>query len=131
MVDYPLLLTFVFFFIFSGNMARIDEVKQLFSMLLEKSTLLFSVASCQVISNVPSAILLSQFTDNYRDLLLGVNIGGVGTLIASLASLITFREYTKQNKGKTRYYILLFTAFNFAFLIILALFVMAFNGITF
>ncbi len=131
MVDYPLLMTFVFFFIFSGNMARIPEVKQLFSMLLEKSTLLFSVASCQVISNVPSAILLSQFTDNYRDLLLGVNIGGVGTLIASLASLITFREYTKQNKGKTRYYILLFTAFNFAFLIILALFVMAFNGITF
>ena len=129
MVDYPLLLTFVFFFIFSGNMARIEGVKWLFSMLLEKSTLLFSVISCQVISNVPSAILLSQFTENYRDLLLGVNIGGVGTLIASLASLITFREYTKQNKGKTGYYIMLFTAFNFAFLIVLALFVMAFNGI--
>ena len=120
MVDYPLLLTFVFFFIFSGNMARIDLVRQVFSFLLEKNTLLFSVASCQVISNVPSAILLSQFTDNYRELLLGVNIGGVGTLIASLASLITFREYTKQNKGKTGYYMLLFTAFNFAFLIILA-----------
>ena len=120
MVDYPLLLTFVFFFIFSGNMARIDLVRQVFSFLLEKNTLLFSVASCQVISNVPSAILLSQFTDNYRDLLLGVNIGGVGTLIASLASLITFREYTKQNKGKTGYYMLLFTAFNFAFLFILA-----------
>jgi Na+/H+ antiporter NhaD/arsenite permease-like protein len=129
MVDYPLLLTFVFFFIFSGNMARIEEVKWLFSMLLEKSTLLFSVVSCQVISNVPSAILLSQFTENYRELLLGVNIGGVGTLIASLASLITFREYTKQNKGKTGYYILLFTAFNFGFLIILALFVLAFHSI--
>lgn len=124
MVDYPLLLTFVFFFIFSGNMARIEKVRDLFSVLLEKSTLLFSVASCQVISNVPSAILLSQFTDNYRDLLLGVNIGGVGTLIASLASLITFREYTRQNKGKTGYYILLFTAFNFAFLIILAAFIL-------
>ena len=123
MVDYPLLLTFVFFFVFSGNMARIDAVRQLFSWLLEKSTLFFSVASCQIISNVPSAILLSQFTENYRELLLGVNIGGVGTLIASLASLITFREYTKQNKGKTGYYILLFSAFNFAFLIILALFV--------
>ena len=122
MVDYPLLLTFVFFFVFSGNMARIDAVRRLFSFLLEKSTLLFSVVSCQVISNVPSAILLSQFTNNYRDLLLGVNIGGVGTLIASLASLITFREYTKQNKGKTRYYIMLFSAFNFAFLIILAVF---------
>ena len=124
MVDYPLLLTFVFFFVFSGNMARIDGVRRLFSMLLEMNTLLFSVASCQVISNVPSAILLSQFTENYRDLLLGVNIGGVGTLIASLASLITFREYTKQNKGKTGYYMLLFSAFNFAFLIILALFVL-------
>ena len=127
MVDYPLLLTFVFFFIFSGNLARVDAVRNLFSMLLEKSTLLFSVASCQVISNVPSAILLSQFTDNYRELLLGVNIGGVGTLIASLASLITFREYTKQNKGKTGYYIALFTAFNFAFLILLALFVFLFG----
>ena len=122
MVDYPLLLTFVFFFVFSGNMARIDVVKELFSMLLQKSTLLFSVLSCQVISNVPSAILLSQFTENYKELLLGVNIGGVGTLIASLASLITFREYTKNNKGKTRHYVLLFSAFNFAFLIILALF---------
>ena len=124
MVDYPLLLTFVFFFIFSGNMARIDAVRDLFSMLMAKSTLLFSVLSCQIISNVPSAILLAQFTDNYRDLLLGVNIGGVGTLIASLASLITFREYTKNNKGGTRHYILLFSAFNFMFLIILAAFAM-------
>jgi len=125
MVDYPLLLTFVFFFVFSGNMARIDVIKNVFSMLLQKSAFLFSVLSCQVISNVPAAILLSQFTDNYRELLLGVNIGGVGTLIASLASLITFREYTKQNKGKTGYYVLLFSAFNFGFLIILVLFTMA------
>ena len=127
MVDYPLLLTFVFFFVFSGNMARIEAVRRLFSWLLEKNTLLVSVASCQVISNVPSAILLSQFTGNYRDLLLGVNIGGVGTLISSLASLITFREYTKQNKGKTGYYIFLFSAFNFAFLIILSAFVLLLN----
>ena len=124
MVDYPLLLTFVFFFIFSGNMARIEAVRELFSWLLGWNTLLVSVASCQVISNVPTAILLSQFTENYRDLLLGVNIGGVGTLIASLASLITFREYTKHNKGKTVYYVMLFSAFNFAFLIILAAFVL-------
>ena len=124
MVDYPLLLTFVFFFIFSGNMARIEVVRELFSWLLGWNTLLVSVASCQVISNVPTAILLSQFTENYRDLLLGVNIGGVGTLIASLASLITFREYTKHNKGKTVYYVMLFSAFNFAFLIILAAFVL-------
>lgn len=124
MVDYPLLLTFVFFFVFSGNMARIEIVRTFFSGLLQKSTLLMSILSCQVISNVPSAILLSQFTDNYRELLLGVNIGGVGTLIASLASLITFREYTSHNPGKTGYYIRYFSLFNFGFLIILALFVM-------
>lgn len=127
MVDYPLLLTFVFFFVFSGNMARIQMVRELFSFLLEKNTLLVSLLSCQIISNVPSAILLSQFTDNYKQLLLGVNIGGVGTLIASLASLITFREYSKQNKGKTGYYILLFSVFNFAFLIILAGFSLIFQ----
>ena len=119
MVDYPLLLTFVFFFVFSGNMARIEAVRQIFSWLLEKNTLIFSVLSCQVISNVPSAILLSQFTENYTQLLLGVNIGGVGTLIASLASLITFRDYTKRSPGKTGSYILMFSAFNFAFLILL------------
>lgn len=119
MVDYPLLLTFVCFFIFAGNMARMDVIRDLFSYLLSQNTLLFSICSCQVISNVPSAILLSQFTDNYADLLVGVNIGGTGTLIASLASLITFREYTKNNPKKTGYYIGLFSVFNFGFLIIL------------
>lgn len=127
MVDYPLLLTFVFFFVFAGNMARIQPVRQLFSWLLSKSTLIFSVLSCQVISNVPSAILLSQFTENYRELLLGVNIGGVGTLISSLASLITFREYTQRNPGKTVHYVLLFSAFNFAFLVLLTVFAMLFQ----
>lgn len=121
MVDYPLLFTFVFFFIFAGNMARIEVVQQLFAFLLSKNTLLFSVLSCQVISNVPSAILLAQFTQNSHDLLLGVNIGGVGTLIASLASLITFREYTKHNPGKTKYYLGMFSGLNFGFLIILTL----------
>ena len=118
-VDYPLLFTFVFFFIFAGNMARIEPVRALFSSLLEKNTLLFSVVSCQFISNVPSAILLSQFTGDYRGLLLGVNIGGVGTLISSLASLITFREYVKHNPKKSGYYLGMFSAFNFAFLLIL------------
>ena len=122
MVDYPLLLTFVFFFIFSGNMGRIGAVRDLFSGLLEMNTLVVSALCCQFISNVPSAILLSQFTENYADLLVGVNIGGVGTLIASLASLITFREYVKHNPGKTGRYILEFSAFNFAFLIILTVF---------
>ena len=118
-VDYGLLLTFVFFFIFSGNMARIGVVRQFFSGLLEKSTLLVSALSCQFISNVPSAILLSQFTENYRELLMGVNIGGVGTIIASLASLITFREYTSHNAGRGGYYLRQFSAYNFSFLAIL------------
>ena len=121
MVDYPLLFTFVCFFIFAGNMARIEVVRDVFSYLLNQNTLVYSILSCQVISNVPSAILLSQFTQNYSALLVGVNIGGTGTLIASLASLITFREYTKNNPGKTGYYIAVFSAFNFGFLIILTL----------
>lgn len=124
MVDYSLLSTFVFFFIFSGNMARIGAVREFFSMLLKKSTLLVSVMSCQVISNVPTAVLMSQFTNNYKELLLGVNIGGVGTLIASLASLITYREYVNKNPGKTKRYVLLFTAYNFAFLVLLTGFVL-------
>lgn len=118
-VDYGLLLTFVCFFIFAGNMARIGAVRELFSALLDKNTLLVSILSCQFISNVPSAILLSQFTENYRELLMGVNIGGAGTLIASLASLITFREYTSHNHGKALKYIGVFTLFNVLFLVVL------------
>lgn len=118
-VDYPLLFTFIAFFVFAGNMSRIDAVNSLFSSLLEKNTLLTAVASCQVISNVPSAILLSQFTENYRALLMGVNIGGAGTLIASLASLITFNEFTRHYPQQTGRYIALFSAYNFGFLILL------------
>ncbi len=118
-VDYPLLFTFAAFFIFAGNMSRIDVIRDIFSVILEKNALLISALSCQVISNVPSAILLSQFTENYPELLVGVNIGGVGTLISSLASLITFREYTSRYKEDTKRYLLMFSAFNFAFLIIL------------
>ena len=118
-VDYGLLLTFVCFFIFAGNMGRIDAVRNIFSSLLEKNTLLVSSLSCQVISNVPTSILMSQFTSNWRELLVGVNIGGAGTLIASLASLITFKEYSLHEPKKTGFYILLFSVINFAFLGIL------------
>ena len=121
MVDYPLLGTFAAFFVFSGNMARIGVVRDFVSGLLDKNTLIFSILSCQFISNVPSAILLSQFTENYRALLIGVNIGGVGTLIASLASLITFREYTKNYPARTKQYIKLFLIINFAFLLLLTI----------
>ena len=121
-VDYGLLLTFVFFFVFSGNLARIPAVQAFFAGLLELNTLLVSVISCQFISNVPTAILLSQFTTNYPQLLVGVNIGGTGTLIASLASLITFREYAKYNQGRMLRYVLVFTLFNFLFLGVLVAF---------
>ncbi len=118
-VDYGLLLTFAAFFVFAGNMARIEGVQRLFSSLMDTNPLLISALSCQAISNVPSAILLSQFTTNWQALLVGVNVGGVGTLISSLASLITFRQYTKYNPKKAGSYILLFSAFNFAFLFLL------------
>ena len=127
MVDYPLLFTFVCFFIFSGNMARIGAVRSFFSALLGRDTLLVGTLSCQLISNVPSAILLSQFTSNYRELLLAVNIGGAGTLIASLASLITFKEYLRHNPGQSGRYIALFSAFNFGFLALLTLFCMVYR----
>lgn len=121
MVDYPLLFTFAAFFIFAGNMTRIPFVSEFLSKLLSRDTLLVSILSCQMISNVPTAVLLSQFTNNYRELLIGVNIGGVGTMIASLASLITFREFQKYNPGRTWHYIKMFSVFNFGFLITLIL----------
>ena len=119
MVDYPLLGTFFFFFIFAGNLARLDAVNTLISSLLQKDTLLVSTLSCQAISNVPSAILLSRFTTDYPALLLGVNIGGTGTLIASLASLITFSEFRLLHPEQTKKYLTIFTAANLGFLLIL------------
>lgn len=118
-VNYPLLLTFCAFFVFSGNAARIPAVSQLFSFLLPKNTLLFGILSCQVISNVPSAVLLSHFTADYASLLPAVNIGGCGTLIASLASLITFTEFKKHQPEKTGHYMLLFTGLNMLFIVVL------------
>ena len=119
MVDYSLLGTFFFFFIFSGNLARLQVVNSVISSLLGKDTLLVSVLSCQFISNVPSAILLSRFTTDYPSLLLGVNIGGTGTLIASLASLITFSEFKLLHPEQTKKYFCVFTIANALFLVIL------------
>lgn len=118
-VDYGLLGTFFFFFIFAGNLARIEIVNTFVSSLMAKDTLLVSVLSCQAISNVPSAILLSKFTTDYHSLLLGVNIGGTGTLIASLASLITFSEFRILYPGHSKQYFLLFTAINAVFLVVM------------
>ena len=119
MVDYSLLSTFFFFFVFAGNLSRLDVVNTVMSALLQKDTLLVSVLSCQFMSNVPSAILLSRFTTDYPALLLGVNIGGTGTLIASLASLITFNEFKILHPSETKKYIKIFTLANLAFLVIL------------
>ena len=118
-VDYGLLLTFCAFFIFSGNLSRIDAIGTILGALVNRNTLLFSVLSCQVISNVPSAVLLSHFTPNYPELLIGVNIGGAGTLIASLASLITLRQFSKYQPEKVKRYILEFSLYNFSMLAIL------------
>ena len=120
-VDYSLLMTFCAFFVFAGNMSRIPAVSNFLGWLIEKNTLLFGVLSCQFISNVPSAILLSRFTENYPQLLVAVNIGGAGTLIASLASLITFREYVKREPEHARDYIKEFSLYNFGILIILTI----------
>ena len=120
-VDYGLLGTFFCFFIFSGNLARLDAVNAFFSSLLDKDTLLVSIASCQFISNVPTAILFSRFTTDYRPLLLGVNIGGTGTLIASLASLITFSEFRILYPEQGKKYFGLFTLINVIFLVIMTL----------
>ncbi|MBP3889129.1 MAG: citrate transporter [Cellulosilyticum sp.] len=118
-VNYPLLATFCVFFVFSGNMARIPAVNSFFTQVLPINTLLFGILSCQVISNVPSAVLLSHFTTDYHSLLPAVNIGGCGTLIASLASLITFSEFKKHNPDKVKRYLVLFSLINFGFVIVL------------
>ncbi len=118
-VSYSLLLTFCAFFILSGNIARIDAIKDALMQLTAQNTLLTGVLSCQIISNVPTAVLLSHFATNYAQLLVAVNIGGAGTLIASLASLITFNKFKAVIKGKTLMYIGLFSLINFAFLALL------------
>ena len=118
-VDYALLLTFCAFFVFSGNLARIPAVEQTLGSLVALSPLLVGTASCQVISNVPSAVLLSRFTTDYRHLLVAVNIGGLGTPVSSLASLITLGEYRKREPGKTGRYLALFSLVNFLFLAVL------------
>ena len=118
-VDYALLLTFCAFFVFSGNLSRIPAVESALGSLVALSPLLVGTASCQVISNVPSAVLLSRFTADYRHLLIAVNIGGLGTPVSSLASLITLGEYRKHAPGNTMRYLLLFSLINFGFLAVL------------
>lgn len=117
--DFMLLLTFVCFFVFSGNLARIPAVNELLRSLLTGRELLVSAAVSQIISNVPAALLLSGFTDNARALLLGVNIGGLGTPVASLASLISLKLYSHAENATPGRYMAVFLGLNFALLALL------------
>ena len=120
-VDYTLLITFVFFFVFVGNMGRIDIVYRAISEIVGKSPVITAVAASQVISNVPAALLLSAFTDNGEALVIGTNLGGLGTLIASMASLITYKFHAAlpKTKEKSVSYIGAFTVISIIFLVIL------------
>ncbi len=121
-IDYILLLTFVCFFIFSANIRSIDTVERLLTSFMDKSAIATSAIVSQVISNVPAAILLSPFTDSAEGVLVGTDIGGLGTPVASLASLISMKFYFKRERGKKGKYIILFLILNFALLAILAAF---------
>ena len=115
--DYILLLTFIGFFIFTGNMGRIEVVKEFLSSIVAGREFFISIAASQAISNVPATLMLYGFTNNYKELMAGVNVGGLGTLIASMASLISYKAYTKEYKENSGKYLLVFTAVNLLFLI--------------
>ncbi|HHW31633.1 MAG TPA: anion transporter [Clostridiaceae bacterium] len=113
-VDYPLLITFVCFFIFIGNISSIPAVTDFMKTNLNsfESTYFSSIILSQVISNVPCAVFLSKFSSYWRELLLGVNIGGMGTIIASLASVISYKLFIKENPECSREYIIKFSIYN-------------------
>lgn len=113
--DYSLLLTFIFLFVFIGNLGEIEAVNSLLKKMVAGREVLAGIAVSQIFSNVPAAILLSSFTDNAAALLTGVNLGGLGTLIASMASLISFKIVAKEKINMGRY-LLIFTAVNIGFL---------------
>lgn len=120
-VDYFLLLTFLFFFIFIGNMKRIPEISEFLISVVQGRELLTGVLTSQIISNVPAAILLSGFSSDFSALMTGVNLGGLGTLIASLASLISFKFFAREYPDKKAAYLKMFTVWNLIFLVILIL----------
>ena len=127
--DYMLLLTFVGFFIFTGNIGRLPAVVDTLTVLISGNETLMGITASQLISNVPAALLLSAFTENYRSLIIGVNLGGLGTLIASMASLISFKLYAAcegSSKGK---YFAAFTVMNLIYLAVLAAFHAAISGL--
>lgn len=118
-VDYGLLLTFIGFFIFIGNMKRIPQFSSLLSSFLQGNEVVTAVLTSQVISNVPSALLLSGFTDQTRELVIGTNLGGLGTLIASMASLISYKQVVREAPQQKGRYLAYFTGANLIFLAVL------------
>lgn len=118
-IDWMLLLTFICFFVFIGNIQQLPSVASLMEQIISGHELMIGILSSQFISNVPAAVLLSGFTDSVRALLFGVNIGGLGTLIASLASIISYRFYAEASTSGTGKYIKVFTLYNLIFLVIL------------
>lgn len=118
--DYNLLLTFVCFFVFIGNVSRMDAVSDMLKNAIEGNEIIMAFVSSQFISNVPAAILLSGFTENFKELLIGVNIGGLGTIIASLASLISYKFIVKENISPKEY-IIKFSIVNIIFAAIMLL----------
>ena len=118
-IDYSLILTFVFFFIFVGNMKQLDWLQVWISGALEGRDRLLGVLVSQVISNVPAAMLLSGYSGDLRELIVGVNLGGLGTLIASMASLISYKQVVGQYPKQRKHYLTVFTVCNIGFLILL------------
>ncbi|MCQ2447957.1 MAG: citrate transporter [Oscillibacter sp.] len=118
-VDYSLLLTFVSFFVFIGNMGRIPSFRNFLQQMIEGHETLTAIAASQVISNVPAALLLSGFTDQFRSLIIGTNLGGLGTLIASMASLISFKYIAAYDSKLRGRYFQYFTLANVVFLVIM------------
>lgn len=128
-VDYSLLLTFTTFFIFIGNMGRIPVFNNYMKSIIDGRECITGILSSQLISNVPATLLLSSFTDNLKPLIIGVNLGGLGTLIASMASLISFKLIGRENKSLRGRYLLYFTVVNIVFLVILVGFYILVRGI--
>ena len=126
-VDYSLLLTFVGFFIFIGNIGRIPAFSQMLQQIVSGHEILAGVAASQVISNVPAALLLSGFTENLSALIIGVNLGGLGTLIASMASLISYKLIAREESQVKGVYFRYFTVANVCFLVILLVLTIAFS----
>lgn len=127
-VDYGLLATFVCFFVFAGNVGAHPGLNALLTGALEGHTALTAALVSQVISNVPAAVLLSGFTEDWRGLLLGADLGGLGTPVASLASLISLRLYLRGGRGSAGRYLAVFTGANLAFLAVLAGAAVLFGG---